>query len=65
MIDGMSDEGLGETVCGLGICVDDCDDTNPDVNPGADEEFCDGIDNDCDLSTSPQKMANVSYFPDL
>ncbi len=25
---------------------DDCDDTNPDVNPGADE-VCDGLDNDC------------------
>ena len=26
---------------------DDCDDTNPDLNPLA-EEICDGIDNDCD-----------------
>ena len=27
---------------------DDCDDTNPDVNPGAAENCTDGIDNDCD-----------------
>jgi hypothetical protein len=27
---------------------DDCDDANPDVNPGAAENCTDGIDNDCD-----------------
>ena len=29
----------------------DCDDTNPDVHPGADEICRDGIDNDCDGQT--------------
>ena len=27
---------------------DDCDDSDPDVNPGADEDCEDGVDNDCD-----------------
>lgn len=29
----------------------DCDDANPDVNPGMLEIHCDGIDNDCDAAT--------------
>ena len=29
----------------------DCDDTNPEINPDADE-VCDGVDNDCDDSDS-------------
>ncbi|MEC7242627.1 MAG: putative metal-binding motif-containing protein [Myxococcota bacterium] len=29
----------------------DCDDLNPNVNPGLDEILCDGFDNDCDDST--------------
>jgi hypothetical protein len=32
---------------GLSLTDGDCDDTNPDVHPGADEG-CDGVDRDCD-----------------
>jgi endonuclease YncB( thermonuclease family) len=34
---------------GLDCPVKDCDDTRPDIHPGA-EEVCDGVDNDCDGS---------------
>jgi len=30
---------------------EDCDDTNPEVHPGAEEIFYDGLDNDCDADT--------------
>lgn len=35
---------------GDGYTVDDCDETDPEVNPGA-LELCDGIDNNCDNIT--------------
>ena len=39
----------------------DCDDDNPDINPGADE-LCDGVDNDCDASTS--EAGRVTFYDD-
>ena len=52
--DGDTDEELGQTECGLGACtntVDNCDNGVPiecDPMAGAEEETCDGLDNDCD-----------------
>ena len=38
----------------------DCDDTNPDVNPGA-PEICDNIDNNCDGLLADRIGASASY----
>ncbi len=42
---------------GDGYTIDegDCDDDNPDINPGVDELLCDGDDNDCNEETPDDK----------
>ncbi len=50
---GLIDEGFDEdgdsyTTCGTDELSADCDDTDPDINPGADEVAGDVTDNDCD-----------------
>ena len=51
--DGLVDEDLGDTICGLGICEHaqpDCDAgvaVECDPLAGMEEETCDGLDNDC------------------
>ena len=54
--DGWGDPATEARVCEAGSDQvsdgTDCDDADPAVHPGADEEFCDGTDNDCDPGTA-------------
>ena len=41
----------------------DCDDTNPDIWPGADE-YCNGLDDDCDGSVDDGALDATTWYPD-
>ena len=43
----VDEDGYGDNAFGLDTCDLDCDDTDPDVNPGA-TEVCNGVDDDCE-----------------
>jgi hypothetical protein len=40
----------------------DCNDSNPDMNPGLDEVVCDGLDNDCDEATEDEIDADEDGY---
>ena len=42
---------------------DDCDDSNPDINPGADE-WCDGVDDDCDGDVDEDALDADTWYDD-
>jgi len=50
--DGYGDADVYETTCaqpsGYVSDADDCDDSDPNINPGADEDTCNELDDDCD-----------------
>lgn len=37
----------------------DCDDSDPDVNPGVEEDLCDGVDEDCDGLTDEDYVGDA------
>ncbi len=56
-----SDDADGD---GFLASVDDCDDANPEVHPGADE-YCDGIDNDCNDQLDDSVVDPITLYRDV
>ncbi len=49
-------DGYENGACGPPATDLDCDDTLPHVNPGAPEELCNGVDDDCDQVLHPDEL---------
>ncbi len=67
--DGYGDSSSTDTDCdqpsGYVSDPNDCDDSNANTNPGADE-YCDGIDNDCDGDIDEDRPVDITYwYPDV
>ena len=60
--DGYCEDTNGDRSCSDGTLPGDCDDTRGDINPG-ELEACDGVDNDCDGSTSDEEES--TYYRDF
>ncbi len=65
-------DGYGDSLTPTALCSDesgyvdidgDCDDTNADINPDADE-YCDGIDNDCNDLIDDEALDATTMFVD-
>jgi len=52
-----------ELEAGWSLSSEDCDDSRPDVFPGA-EEVCDGIDNDCDGEVDVDAVDGDTFYAD-
>jgi hypothetical protein len=55
--DGSVDEGFDTDGDGYTTCGGDCNDSDSDINPGANESLCDGKDNDCDSEIDEDYMS--------
>ncbi len=54
-------DGYGDTSYSATTCTEDCDDSDNSIYPGADE-YCDGVDNDCNNDIDEDDAVDVSTW---